>query len=1484
MFKQFALTLFISFLLFPVCTFADDTDSTEVANTISDKITLQDSIIASGKFVEKLDSGSFYNLPIGILGGNNKDPNYAILIDEVAMYPQKATFRASMVITNPFDSAKLVFTTNDIAFTFSGGIQGTYRLELIGKGAITVCKDIGLKILPGSYVECDCRGFKSLHLKGSLELSDKKFVLADLKGKAKAGKVTAFFETSIQDWNDLTFSISLDPFQLKEYPDFTFQCKNLAVDMSDYKNPDVLKFPVGYESPYTASTIQLWRGVYIQSASLILGDKFKKKDSDDPISFSVENLLIDEQGFSGKVAVNNLLSLEKGSMGGWKFSISQLSLQFVTNQLTGGSISGLVHVPICKDSTNFSYAATVDVAGNYTFTVSPATTLSMNLFGAATLDLYKTSYIKINIDSSGFVPVVNLTGKLTINANIDGDDESSENGGEDESEASASSKSKLSLPHLDFEGFRISTREPLIDIQYMAYTGSDQGKLSKFPLTISKITFTNQKDIAKLSITAKINLKESDGEGFSGETTLTLTATRNGYKYKFKGVQIDKIAISVEQPGAFKLNGSVAFSRGDATYGNGFRGTIDATFSDNISISAVAVFGNVDSMRYFFVDAFVAISPGIQAGPISFLGFGGGLYHHMKQQAGVVDINSFGASSSGIVYKPDKKMSTGIRATVLMGIIKEQLINAKATFEIAFTSSGGVSSISFEGIANCISNAPSIDEKDFKKTTQDMMNSSTGLSAGQTGPISARLYMNKDFQTGAFHAEMNVMVNVANSIKGIGKDNIAGWAVLHVADGEWYLHIGTPTDPIGVQFFGMAKATAYFMAGHHLPASFPINPKVAQILNISAEELAGKRGESSIAAGRGVAFGATYSISTGDQSFLVFYGSFDLGLGFDIMLADYGNTAYCEGSTPPLGINGWYAKGQAYAYFSGKIGIEAKVFRKRKKFEILSIATAAYLKAEAPNPIWMVGYVGGSYRILGGMIKGNCNFKVEVGQQCTIKGAQSALADLQLIGDVSPAENTSDVDVFTTPQVVFNVPVNSEQKISESDDSTTYFRINLSRLTLKNATDSFSYAANWNANKDVMQLVPDAVLSPKTKYTLEVKINFEEKVNGVWQPYTVDGEQLSETRTVPFTTGELPDRIPASEIAYTYPVDRQYNFMPKEYNQAYLIFHRDLKVFFEASADYNKQARWTQGTTTALTDINYNSSEKTLYMGIPGKLSLNRISYMELVAIPTATSSAADRNVSKSSSTTGSDSASVVVTTQAATGTITTTEEKVMFDLHFKTSKYATFADRFNVSEMTTRALYDRGYMEFYLVASMPGTEGFDDFEKYGIGNNKPLIALTAELNNTAWFTSDVNPKTYQQYPWFGYHAITWRDTSTFGLRAERAITNWQSSGYSRLTDGEIQADMTMNNVSFVDMAYMPAYYWNEDYMDIRDGLAYYTRNSDVSGNATIVNILGNIKLRPIKPGAYPIRFSYVLPGKNLVTSSKVINLKSTIKTDATDI
>ena len=56
--------------------------------------------------------------------------------------------------------------------------------------------------------------------------------------------------------------------------------------------------------------------------------------------------------------------------------------------------------------------------------------------------------------------------------------------------------------------------------------------------------------------------------------------------------------------------------------------------------------------------------------------------------------------------------------------------------------------------------------------------------------------------------------------------------------------------------------------------------------------------------------------------------------------------------------------------------------------------------------MWIIGYIGGEYRILNGLIKGNCRFEVEIGEKCQIV-AGSGLAGIQLIDDITPYNSES---------------------------------------------------------------------------------------------------------------------------------------------------------------------------------------------------------------------------------------------------------------------------------------------------------------------------------------------------------------------------------------------------------------------------------------------------------------------------------------------
>ncbi|WGU70995.1 hypothetical protein QIU18_02930 [Capnocytophaga canimorsus] len=176
---------------------------------------------------------------------------------------------------------------------------------------------------------------------------------------------------------------------------------------------------------------------------------------------------------------------------------------------------------------------------------------------------------------------------------------------------------------------------------------------------------------------------------------------------------------------------------------------------------------------------------------------------------------------------------------------------------------------------------------------------------------------------------MEAYVNVAGGIiKGRGNNGLAGRAVIHIDPKDWYIHIGTSREMIGLQVgFGnlSVNAQSYFMIGTKIYETPEPPAKVAEILGMKASNLGYMQSLNQVREGRGFAFGSHLSFDTGDINAGFIYARFAAGLGSDIMLKNYGNT-HCKNRSGELGINGWYASGQTYVYLQGELGIRVRLF------------------------------------------------------------------------------------------------------------------------------------------------------------------------------------------------------------------------------------------------------------------------------------------------------------------------------------------------------------------------------------------------------------------------------------------------------------------------------------------------------------------------------------------------------------------------------
>src|SRR5690606_4940496 len=388
-------------------------------------------------------------------------------------------------------------------------------------------------------------------------------------------------------------------------------------------------------------------------------------------------------------------------------------------------------------------------------------------------------------------------------------------------------------------------------------------------------------------------------------------------------------------------------------------------------------------------------------------------------------------------------------------------IAVKADFEIEFNRSGGVNRLGFYGegqVMKAFDFANPVAEMTDKLSSmvnnemvKGVMDSKVGKSfldkateeyepeiVGE-GVITAKVAIEFDFVNESFHSTLDVYVNVGSVITGRASKGRAGWGVAHIDPDQWYVYMGTPDDRLGLRFslgpLNM-ETGGYFMIGDNLPGSPPPPPIVANILGVDAESLNYMRDENALASGKGFAFGHDFSVDTGDLRFLMFYARFQAGGGFDVMLKDYGD-AECSNTGSEVGINGWYANGQAYAYLQGELGIRIKLFFVKKKISIIRGGAAVLLQVKAPNPIWMKGYVGGHYSLLGGMVSGRFRFKLTLGEECEFVD-DTPLGGIKVIASITPEENENEVDVFATPQATFTVKVNKPFVIPEDEGDMTY--------------------------------------------------------------------------------------------------------------------------------------------------------------------------------------------------------------------------------------------------------------------------------------------------------------------------------------------------------------------------------------------------------------------------------------------------------------
>ena len=1050
----------------------------------------------------------------------------------------------------------------------------------------------------------------------------------------------------------------------------------------------------------------------------------------------------------------------------------------------------------------------------------------------------------------------------------------------------AEKKDIVAFEGIKFENLQLQTVTPVFKADYFGYKNEAENdpkssKVANFPITIHKIFITADDVSAALQIDLSVNLMKDQ---FNGRTKFNIVgkfAENEGIqKWKFDHLKFEEIKIDANLGGA-KFKGSITIMDNDPIYGKGFKGNLAAEFSGGIAVEANAIFGKKDDFRYWYVDAMVD-GLNIPAGAITFKGFAGGAYYRMRKEG---FSSKFVASGSN--YVPDIDSGLAVKAMIkFSGTASADAFWGGAGFEIAFNKSNGINRISIYGEGHVMQpfEIPGADElKDALKVVaeNESLLAKAALEALKTSDLSKaaeQLYPNNvkqsmginafaaieyDFRSSTLHGSFDLYIDTPGGfIKGRASENRAGWAVLHFAPNKWYIRMGTPTDRLGIKMgigsFSV-EAGGYFMMGDDIPASPPPPAIVAELLKLKPGSLDYMRSEnaSTLGSGKGFAFGSDFRLSTGNINFLAFYANFEAGLGFDVMVKDYGE-AQCKG-TGQIGINGWYANGQSYAYLQGEMGIDVKLFMIRKKVSIIKGGGAVILQAKLPNPAWIRGYLGGHYDLLGGAVKGSFRFKLEFGSQCEFV-TSSPLGGLKAIADITPTEGSKDINVFTVPQVGFNMPIEKNFNI-EGDGGIKTYRLKLEEFTIKKDEVTLLGTQSWNDTKDLVSFNANDILPENSKLTLTVKVSFQENVNNSWITLYDNGQIATETEVKNFTTGTAPNNIPENNIAYCYPVFDQKYVYQNESKQAYVVLKQGQPYLFDLKPGQSQKAFYKTENQTATGSISYDNSSKRVAIELP-VLKTAKPYTLSLMTLETKTDANNNLTQNYEKQELATD-ANVEIKNNKLTETIIGGEGTELLTYNFNTSQYTSFKEKM-AAKKPKQTLVEIIYMDVHALQSLnESTEPFDELELIGNSKtlNKPLVSIEAVLDDS-YYLNEIYPLIYKEYPLENEIKLG-RNTAILGVPPVKGVE--VSAWY--------QSYIINNPDSFMLKEYLPfrynlPSYYKSDFKDLRYKVSSKYVDSPNQDMMKKYDYLLHGEFPYIKKGAYNIKLNYILPGGQVGTSS----------------
>ncbi len=1537
--------------------------------------------------------GGAVNLPITV----GSFPN-AIAFHNIRFTPVGALLDAYMSADIPLGQQHTAFQALDVGF-HPGGLQGTARMNMLSdiKFAWNGKMEITFKQGNQTYVEFNCNGLREVGLDMQVRLCQDIVVPVDpyTYQRDSSAYVTGGLALTANGWGEFSGVVSLSPFELTQLPGWAFNVQEAVFDLSASSTPAAVTFPANYVHPDVSGTAGAenpqWRGFYLRSARVKIPSHFLGQDSTKNVTFGAVNMIIDQTGFTGEIYATNLLSIDTGRVSTWALGLDSIALGIQQNQFLQANIKARLKVPAIDSPLLVN--CHIQPGSQYNFSVALTGTVRMSAFGA-TAELYENTEIAVSYQqqSDQLSAYANLHGRITFSPRVGSPDSTAVSQPNPPPNTPVDTASSMVIPYIAFQNFRLGSVAPYVNVgtwQLGSTSTGGQAKATGFPLILHEVGMFQSQDSSEVAfgIDLELNLVPSGDQGFGARgrafviCNVDVDPVTQLQEWSFSRVRLDKLSIDIDR-GGFKLHGYIQNYEKHPVYGTGFQGGIKATFQPGFSLAVIAMFGQKEDYRYFFVDAMLGLDPGIPVGgPFSLYGFGGGVSYHMDRvgfnnlelplssasESGpapeiVVPVATFlvgslgaafygqqdpaagmpplvglpsqlGMSLSGVSYVPNRDVGIGIKAKIAFGLVKREVFNGDITFEIIFNANGGLRYIGFMGNANFLTPPR------------------TPLNMNPQPAIGVFVDLGFDFENTAFNAYMRLQVSVPPAVgvlRGAYANNVAGEAKIHASPGGWYIYLGEPSRPIALtlDFSKLAKiagdngendalppssstpldsnsinqplvdlnyiglaVTAYLCAGSVLPPFPPPPAEVMEILGLGSDYVMTRRDHPSFDDAGGLLFGSSLRISMPELKFFIFYASFRAGVGFDMMIKNYGVDARCAHdleSDSPIGFNGWYATGQMYAYIQGEIGLAIDILGFRGRYEILSIAAAAILQARLPNPMWIRGVVGGRFSILGGLISGGCQFDFEAGQECEI--LPGGRREILVIEALDPTEAVEDASVFVQPRAIFNIPVDRITPFKDSLNNFVELKPVITAFTVTDVATGNTIPGTYelDANHLVAAFRPTDILPGNQEFRIDVSIEVLQRRAGQadFEPaYLGVNAPTNQSKSGTFQTGPAPDYIPEENVAFAYPINKQTNFFRNETSEGYVQLAQGQDYLFATGPGsgpdpekWQQRIRfWQNQTIVSSAAYTYDTDANRIQFALPAnQLDLSTVSYFELVDVPIAAPQDIDANLvavqtdlaeNLPDGTIADDNLTeVLLETRRAESQIESLQSKQLYRLDFRTSQYPTFAAKvaawnqiqsfvqLQALQPTTNAegnpIPYLSINDFGVIVS--GPEGLDKYDLEGdflAEKNIPrLVRASANLAATAqnWYATHIGPNVYDRFPRPGAPfnmELYWRTPEPFlepPLRATYVRQN-NNQPLRVLVDQNIVSGQYPVTSQPIQLRYHLPYVMYRDYADYKNQVWLYATNNELP--ADLADFAQWNFIWPLY-GQYEIQLEYVLPGQ----------------------